>query len=443
MKLKVRQTGVVSKELDVNIRNPNATVGNMRAAVAILFKLEPHSFRMVHDACDLEDDKKLLSATGVQEMDLVQLVAKRPRDESIVPETTHQQAAAEQTQQERPTVAAPSTASGVLSEPPRATAPHTLPSRSSCGGDEDPFLAQRLRADEHINANRDDVDDAEGDDDLEEAEEGGEADERDAEIGEMISLLLSAPNLLDMRSQFLQNPQQVLAQIQSTSPRLFQLIARHNEAFLEMVSNETLLQALHEEQEFENEEAYIGEEDEEMDSEDEAEIHQMLLAALAEDAVDHDLEGDDEHSVRTTAGGSAATSVTLGRNATQLMESIRSTLRTTSGGNSAATSRAGTTVATTAVSASEEGANGTPLHDDASSAAIASGGPRRHSSTGAGASSSNGMRIPEVISEDDNKKIEDLMQLGFTKDQCTAAFYRCNRSVERAANMLFEGMSQL
>jgi uncharacterized UBP type Zn finger protein len=46
--------------------------------------------------------------------------------------------------------------------------------------------------------------------------------------------------------------------------------------------------------------------------------------------------------------------------------------------------------------------------------------------------------VPAVISQEDQDKIESLMQLGFTREQCTAAFYRTNRSVERAANMLFE-----
>eukprot|EP00796_Vickermania_ingenoplastis_P000478 gene478-258_t len=39
---------------------------------------------------------------------------------------------------------------------------------------------------------------------------------------------------------------------------------------------------------------------------------------------------------------------------------------------------------------------------------------------------------------DEEEKIQSLVQLGFTYKQCKSAFYKCRRSIERAANMLFE-----
>lgn len=40
--------------------------------------------------------------------------------------------------------------------------------------------------------------------------------------------------------------------------------------------------------------------------------------------------------------------------------------------------------------------------------------------------------------EEEEQKIQTLVQLGFTYKQCKEAFYRCHRSVDRAANYLFE-----
>lgn len=408
MKIQVRQTGVVEKDKDVNIRNPSATVGNMRAAIAIIFRLEPHSFRMVRDGVDLDDDKKLLSATGLKEMDVVQLVVKRPRDDDATDTTvaaapstatnptsaTAEAAAAS----DRPTIAAPPAA--------RPTAAH-----APVVPEADSFLEARLRADAEEEENQVDSDGSEGDDD-----ENAEVSERDAEVGEMISQLLHVPNILDMRQQFLENPQQVLSQIQTSNPRLFQLIARHNEEFLEMVSNEPLLAALREEQMFEDEEAYIGEEDEELDSEAEAEVHQMILAALAGDAVDHPDDANALNEILEAVnnhddGNDDTIDVDVRQRAFDLMRIGRRQRPQQSPGTS-----------------STPGAEPTTGNATEPVATASTSQPRR---------------VPEVISDEDNKKIEELMQLGFTKEQCTAAFFRCNRSIERAANMLFEGVPQL
>lgn len=45
--------------------------------------------------------------------------------------------------------------------------------------------------------------------------------------------------------------------------------------------------------------------------------------------------------------------------------------------------------------------------------------------------------------EEEEGRIQSLVQLGFTYEQCKKAFYICHRSVERAANHLFEHAPQL
>jgi hypothetical protein len=460
MKLKVRQTGLVTKELEVNIRNSSATMANVRAAIAILFKLDPHSFKMVKGSsassssavADFEDSTKL-STSGLAEGDLIVLVAKRSRSDDGAADLAAEAAevasavAAAAAAAVVPNPATPAAAASVAAPPPtpattsrsgtavaaaaaalatvdrptipqkrlrkattsdRSTAPHIINSADQ----EDPFLAQRMEADdaEARAAIRDDIDDDDvsGNDDDEEGDDE-EMDEQD-EIQEMVSHLLSVPNILDMRRQFLENPQAVLQQIQGENPRLFQLISSHNQAFLDLVENETLLEALREEQEAE--EAYIGGsdeegDDEEFDEEDETALHELILNALGAAAAE-----EEQALVRrggrggggtgaTTAGNSAATSVTLGRNATQMLDSLRST----AGPNDIVQS-------------------GELNHSE--SVAPSPALPRQRGS------------IPLVISEDDQQKIEGLTHLGFTTEQCTAAFFLSNRSIERAANLLFE-----
>jgi hypothetical protein len=176
----------------------------------------------------------------------------------------------------------------------------------------------------------------------EEADEGAEATgEREAaETAEMVSLLLDVPNLLEMRDQFLHDPQQVLQEIQRSNPRLFQLIATHNARFLELVQSESLLQTLRDEQLMQEEHL---EELEEMDEEQQELLAQMLMGALEQEA------------------------------------------------------RVGSE----------------------------SNGPQRG-------------EVPQDIPGEDMEKIEQLMQLGFTREQCVAAFYRSGRNAELAANMLFD-----
>ncbi|CUG88341.1 Hypothetical protein, putative [Bodo saltans] len=504
MKLKVRQTGLVSKELEVNIRNPSATMANVRAAIAILFKLDPHSFKMVRGAAgstseQLEDSVKL-SATGLSEGDLIVLVAKRSRTDDNVVDVAAQEAAevaaavaaaaaatatvgsstattttpgtsvttaaapaaltsSTTTPALTPTSAAPpagassssvvvpnSTASASRSgttttaERPtvpqkrmrkaatisdRTTAPHVINAADQL----DTFLAQRMEADDaearaaiRDDQNGDENDDDDDDDIFDGEEDEEEMDEQD-EVQEMVSHLLAVPNILDMRRQFLENPQAVLQQIQNENPRLFQLISAHNQAFLDLVENETLLEALREEQEAE--EAYIGgsdeedEGDEEFDEDDESALHELILNALGAAAADEEREmmrrsGSNQRrggngGGATTAGNSAATSVTLGRNATQILDSLRSTVSDGGAADNISTSNNDTKTEVN----NSEGATTVPTSRQRGS-------------------------IPLVISDDDKQKIEGLTHLGFTTEQCTAAFFLANRSIERAANLLFE-----
>lgn len=360
MKLKVKQTGLVEKELDVTIKNPAATIANVRAAIAIHFKLDPHSFTMIHQTASLEDATKLLTQSGVAEGDCITLVTKRPREESDAAV-----AAAD-----RPTVASapvPVTSSAPASTTAsarstggqrrrRVTVPHVL------AEEPDEFLEQ------HQNA-----DDSDDEPEFDEEDEEEEGEEVDSDLADMVSEILSIPDILSLREQFLHNPQQVLQGIQNTNPRLFQLITRYHQQFLDLVQNQELLETLQMEQD-EEDATYIGEEMEEMDEEEEAMLHDAIIQALEQE----------RNSVESSA--------TLGRNATQIL-SNRST---------AVSSRANT------------------------------GGE------GGAATATTGRRIPEVISDEDNAKIEELMSFGFTKEQCTAAFFQCNRSMDRAANLLFE-----
>ncbi|KEG12540.1 hypothetical protein DQ04_01631060 [Trypanosoma grayi] len=51
--------------------------------------------------------------------------------------------------------------------------------------------------------------------------------------------------------------------------------------------------------------------------------------------------------------------------------------------------------------------------------------------------------LERVPTEEEEGKIEQLMQLGFTRDQCRVAFFKTKGSLERAANLLFEDPPQL
>lgn len=57
--------------------------------------------------------------------------------------------------------------------------------------------------------------------------------------------------------------------------------------------------------------------------------------------------------------------------------------------------------------------------------------------------SDNEFILSRVPSEEDEKKIQALTELGFTYEQCKVAFYLCHRSIDRASNMLFEAPPEI
>ncbi len=446
MKLKVVMTGVTEATKDVTIRNPSATLVNLRAAIAVHFKTDPHRFRMVHSTVCMDDETRLLSASGIRDGDTITLVAKRDREESDdrasgEPEAIHSAASLSGTtagpagdarasaslsisqimdamglasnrsslaglESGRSTGVASTVAAGVrepgagssrvqsqrstLNSNRSTNARHTAPH----GIEDESISLDFMRQGDHDDD--EDDSDVEEEDDAEESDEesDGEAEEEDpvaAEQHELVQLLLDTPNVVALRDQFLQSPEAMLAQIQANNPRLFQLIASHAQFFLELVQNEDLLAALREEAESADEHYLYeeGEEDEEDEEESEM-LTNMLLQALqhqsaARTARDNRNRSSDEDVPSLVPSGRSTTTETVSRRTVPL-----------------------------------DGVGGGPSGSSAS-AAIVSSTP-----------------IPATISPEDQEKIESLMQLGFTREQCTAAFFRTNRSLDRAANMLFE-----
>ena len=474
MKLQVVFTSAVeTQKKDVNIRNPNATIANLRAAIAVHFKIDPHRFRMIHSLAAMDDEAVLLSASGIRDGDVITLVAKRDREDAaaavveIAPTAPNaSEGGAPQAAPGGPpaavqdvsrasnassslsigqivealalasarssiaetagpgstrstgvasTVAAgriPSIRSTVASNRStrnRHTAPH--------GIDPEPISLDFARGheDEDENDDEEDWEDEEGsfDDEGDDEEDDDEEDPEMAEQQELVQLLLEAPNVLELRDQFLHAPEAMLTQIRDTNPRLFQLIASNSQFFLELVQNEDLLATLREEAE--GDAHYLYEEGEvEEDSEDEAQsemISNMLINALQQQAASRGgagrLAGENAAPLRDGAGAGGSSS-----NPPSLLPSGRSTRSSHPNRHDSSTS----------LRRNRGGAGGST----SSSTAQPLGGAA--------------MVVPENISPEDNEKIESLIQLGFTREQCTAAFFRCNRSVERAANMLFENL---
>lgn len=472
MKLTVRHNAATR---DVNIRNPAATVANLRAAIAITLKLEAHAFRMQAGEKDLDDDRAPLSSLGLADGDVVTLAAKRPRDDgTTAPAPTAVATGATAAPQSPLTAPArppprtetstasppPSSAAGgnggaspnvarapvaASQTPPAPTTTTTTTTTTAASGPVDPARLQQLvdmgfeagvsrmalarhnndadrataailsgdfartgsagevgtaaavspgraapayslaaarrsrargavapvegstSSDEGEDEEEGEEDEEWADDDGEEGEEGEETEE-EAEQAELVSALLELPNARQLRDEFLADPQAVMAGIMQRNPRLFELIARHNQFFLDLVTNADALLDAGDGLEGDGEEGEEGEEYEEWEEEEDG--MEGLEGASASSS---DVEGAPAPLPRPTrrAGRGGA-----------LM----------SGGGAASTSGAGA-----------GGAPPTP-----------------------------------VPTEADNVKIAGLMELGFSREQCTAAYFRNGRNVERAAGWLFD-----
>ncbi|ORC90222.1 uncharacterized protein TM35_000092720 [Trypanosoma theileri] len=330
------------------IHNPKATLSNLRAAIAINFRLPVHSFRMIHSSVDFSSEQILLRDSGIQDGDLITVAAKRDREEE---ESEGQQ---QQQQQE--------------GEKGEASGKHTAVEITKTSTTNDSSLSVVPASSGEV------VREAEGsgvgqmminnNDSDEEMEEEDEEDMMEDGAREMLShLLATVPNLLEMRQQFLANPAEIMQQIREQDPRLFELITANHQEFLDLVNNEALVETLQREQE-EEQNGLLDEEEGDFEYEDEAEdlINSLMAEYMGSVAAAALADGDDENEPNE------ATDV-----------AITETQR----------------------------------------------------------------YLDRIPTEEEEAKIEQLMQLGFTKDQCKVAFFKAKRSLERAANLLFEDPPQL
>jgi len=304
MKLVVKLMGSVEQTKEVVIRNPVATLQNVRAAIAVHFCLDPHSFRMLHATANLENESITLVTSGVSDCDTITIVAKRPRDGSTVREgdgapSTRESGATTVAAglgmrptdggngsinlSDRPSNFTMSSVSALQSAREtretnvRTTLPHVMRPR-----DTDEVVAMEMER-AAINRNTTEGDDWIDEESEEESGEEGdiEPDGPEAEQRELTQLLLELPDVLSLREQFLANPQGMLEQMQRTNPRLFQLISRHSQFFLELLQNDDLIAALQEE-----EEGSFDEGDEEEDD-DNGDAHDAIMASAIQASLGH------------------------------------------------------------------------------------------------------------------------------------------------------------
>ena len=78
----------------ITIRNPAATVANLMASVAMCFRLPAGSFRLYHSSAQLDVDSKKLSDLGLKDGDEITVRSKRGRDEAASPDAAAEGAAA-------------------------------------------------------------------------------------------------------------------------------------------------------------------------------------------------------------------------------------------------------------------------------------------------------------------------------------------------------------
>lgn len=324
-------------EKEVTVSNPNATVQSLRVAAAVAFRLNVYGFSLVCRGSKLHvnlvDEKTPLTESGLSDGDRIVLVSKRLRPEN-----------------------------GIEEEPPQPAAktPHV-----EGDGPADPAVEEAAASEEStVEADEEGVDDLEEQDGFDEEEE---AEYNDA--GDLFGRLLEFGNLVELRHNFLTNPQAVMEDIQERDPTLFQLITSNQESFLELINNEPLIRTIQGEKDAEGEEFA----DEEID-EERAEAMNALIMQMLGSGESGNGEGDLDLA-------------------------------------------------------------GLPLREE--------DGDVGGSGTGASPESDQVRILAFAPTEEEERKIQELVQLGFAYEQCKLAFYMSHRSVERAANMLFEHPPQL
>lgn len=471
MKLNIVQVGNTDITNELNIKNPHAAVANLRAAIAITFRVDSRSFVMSCKGQDLNDETQKLGAGGLElaDGDTINISVRRQRESTndtgvdaaaaAVPNnnttTTNAGAAA--------TAATTTTTSATASTSNNATtaaAPRAKPSGKKAkkskkhhqhdGDDDDEdkplddvSAARSIRhvaaqASAHLN-NKDKIpdttseDDEEDDDDDdsfddeedeewltddgEEGEEEGEESEFDEEaeqeareVSRMFDLLSALPNQAEMRQRFQTDPEGTLRTLQTENPELFQLINKHPQAFLEMANDE----------DFDGDDGeWIGHEDDEMAS---ADLMRLLLAHAGQhQGDDSDSDGDDsDHEEDFLPEEPSTRSRRRGRGAGAARRGGR-------GGRSGggARGRGGAT--------SEDAAPAAPNNNN-------NAGGRRGRGRAAGGENNNN-NAAATLTEEDNEKIMRIVELGFSKEQATRAYLRNGKNADRAAAWLFENQS--
>jgi hypothetical protein len=231
---------------ELNIRNPQATIANLRAAVSVTLKIPSGGFRMCVGEEELTDESKRLDAVPLEEGMTVTVIKKRPRDEPN------------------------SSAGGAVTAASSSSQPPTRIHRTEAGSRRaaDPvasdaiFRQLQAMAQAHQGAGAADFSGGEEDDDEEDSDDDGslaedaqfefglegdddddeeedEGDEEDTpeirEQMELVSMLLALPNFETIKSRFDADPRAAMADIQTANPQLFNLIARHTQFFLDFL----------------------------------------------------------------------------------------------------------------------------------------------------------------------------------------------------------------
>ncbi|CAD2218541.1 XPC-binding domain/UBA/TS-N domain containing protein, putative [Angomonas deanei] len=342
-----------SETVEVEIKDPRATLLNLRASVSVQFRLPVNGFwfyvRPPTKPVDFSDEKKMLSATGLADMDVVYIYSKsRPKD-SVLADLTD---AAVDSGMKRP-------------RPEEAEEERVAPEKKAdapTATTEAPATTTAELAQEKTTAGQDSEEELEDDVFL--------FDEEKESVADMYEKLVDyyPEQLKQLRERFLHSPQEIMTEIQTNHPDLFLLISKHQEAFLELMNNEQLVESLQDGE-------LVDNEDEEFDEEQLGQLDEMIMAAMQDGGAD----------------GAALRQLLSGEDGGDMDEE------------------------------EGEGDDGVVLYGGDDMKRIADFEP----------------------TEEDEKKIQELVQLGFTYEQCKYAFYKCHRSVERAANMLFEQPPQL
>ncbi|CAG9577897.1 conserved hypothetical protein [Leishmania major strain Friedlin] len=376
------ESEAVTKE--ITVANPRATVQNLRATVAIQFRLKVVAFEFRFDrhegdsaapssspsaasaAVDFDDEKKLLTECGLREGDHLTVVPKNYSS-----------------------LSAAGAAAVAANEASPSEGPAAKRVRIESRGEVDAPVVT-ANEDEDVEEDESELDE---EDDADDSEEDGDATGQNDLFAALREVV---PDLTVLRQEFLANPQAVMERIERNHPSLFQVIVQNQETFVTLMNNEQLTKAA---QSMLHDGTICGDEDEEG----------SLVWSMGEE----DEEMDEETAEQMSA----------------LFQSyITSAARSGDSGDFDAADLA------------ELEASGMQVEEVGDGDGNASGSARIGK---AKRQSDKEFILSRVPSEEDEKKIQALTELGFTYEQCKVAFYVCHRSIDRASNMLFEAPPEI